>query len=154
MKSGFRIEGQTGKERSFRTIKNLWEYTANDIQKNGVSWMTDKEPNADALTRKGDSFDKGLKSAKNIMTVAVPEMQMRAMPYKEKDFFEKYIINWYYTDVANAGKLWRMVVLHHVTVTRVSDTRAAAQANAAYYEVVMKIGANIDYLNADGTTPQ
>lgn len=151
MKQGYRLEGQIGNERQMRTTKNLLEYTPGNILDKGNNWLSDKAPNAEMLTRKGDEFDKLLKIKKMVMTIAVPEIQMRIMPYKEKDYFESYQIIWYNTSNSN---VWRRIVFHHITVGRVTlrdfskaiePIRPHLQQNINYYEVVMKIDANIDY---------
>lgn len=158
MQKGFRLEGQIGDDRSPRTVKTIWEYTPGNIIKSSVGWMTDKAPNADMLTREGDEFDKVLKSAKKVMTVAIPEIQMRISPYTEKQYIEKYKIFWYPTDSKGAEDFWRMIVFYHVKIGKVTKKDfGAANAypnNGNYYEVVMQIEANIDYLDKYGTKAQ
>lgn len=153
MIKGFRLEGQIGRERSPRTTKNISEYTAGNINDKGVNWMTDKAPNADMLTREGDEFDKALKRAKKIMTLAIPEKQMQMIPYTEKQYIETFRIYWFSSDSKGAEDFWRMIVFHHVTVKKIifKDLKSSS---ISFYQVLMQIEADVEYLDKYGTKPQ
>lgn len=156
MQSGNRIMGQTkANDWSFRSTKSLLEYTAGDIQNKGSNWMTDKSPNADMLTRKNDSFDRELKRSGMILCLAVPEIPMRYMPYKEGDYIETYRIYWYMTNSKGNEDYWRVVVFHHATVKKVTFrdfSRVIPNGSAtSYYEVLMKIGADVEYFDQFGS---
>lgn len=145
----FRLEGQSGDTRSPFTIKTILEYTPGDINQRG-NWMTDKAANADTLTVENGDFDKALRSSK-IITLAVPEHAMKINPYKEKQFIQKYKILWFNNPSKDADDIFRMTVFHHVEIKRVTRKVFRGFEHANYYEVVMLIKANIDYLDKFGT---
>lgn len=156
MIKGFRLEAQTAMERTSRTVKPVLEYTAGDISdKNIKFWMTDKAPNADSLTREGDQFDLALKNSKKIMTLSVPEKYMSLGSLNEKQYIEAFRIRWYSTESGGVDDYWRLIIFHHVTVKRatIRDFRSAT-TNTSYYEVVMKIDADIEYLDKYGSKAQ
>ena len=157
MQSGLRLMGQmTANDWSFRSTKTLWEYTAGDIMNKGNNWMTDKSPNADAMTRKNDTFDGALKRSQMMLCLAVPEIQMRAMPYKEGQYIETYRVYWYNTNSKGNEDYWRLVVFHHATVKKVtfrdfSKAILGGGFSSSYYEILMKISADVEYLDQTGS---
>ena len=156
MKSGMRLQGQTGNDWSFRATKTLWEYTAGDITNKGNNWLSDSSPNADVMTRKNDSFDAALKRSGMVLCLAVPEIQMRAMPYKEGQYVETFRIFWYNSDSKGNEDYWRLVVFHHATIKKVTfrDSGKAKSDNnlsASHYEVLMKISADVEYFDQTGS---
>ncbi len=156
MQIGLRITGQTKtNDWSLRSTKNLLEYTAGDIQNKGNNWMTDKSPNSDVLTRKNDTFDRELKHSGMILCLAVPDTPMRLMPYKVGDYIETYRIYWYMTESKGNEDYWRVVVFHHATIKKISFRNLSNLIPnggvTSYYEVLMKIGADVEYFDQYGS---
>lgn len=149
IKKGFRIEATIEPNKhDIRTSKELLEYTAGDIKNKGVNWMTDSEPNADAVTRKGDSFEIKFKnSAKNTLSLAIKETQMRVAPWRAKQYIETFSIRW-----IESGKTWdeywRLLIFHRATVSRVDPINLPH--GASYYNVIMKVESGVEYKKLDG----
>lgn len=144
----FRIEGQIGDTRSPATVKRILEYTPGDINERG-SWMTDKAANVETLTSEKGDFNKAL-GGKKIITLAVPKNEMRINSYAENQIINKYKILWFNNPPKDSEDIFRMIILYHVKVGRVKLRNFTGFTDADYFEVILKVQANIEYLDKFG----
>ena len=136
----FRFEGENG---DMRRSNAIWAFTPGELKD---SWLSDKAPNVDMLTRQSDSFDYSLKREKK-MTIAVPNW-VKNLSYNKGFYMDKYIIKFFDKTTGFNTTPWRSIVFYHVTILNNIQrdySRIPYASGASYSEVVMSIDSGQEF---------